>query len=258
MLDLSSPRWLELSSAGGRSTRLVPDLIAALRSQPSEGDWAEIWEQLGHQWTLHPVAYAALPHLVPLSVAQGRALSPDFLLSVGRLAAPLERIAPCPDDLRADYEAALRTCGAFAARAAASPAYEPRDYACVLGAAAALANRPGPGTQLFFTLCACEPEADFTCPKCRSVLLADLRTPPSIVAVDSHCRPISRVVAIRPRPSPSPAAPTDDFTWLASLCRSAGQTRVLEWLCNLYGSASCPVCDTSIGLMDERECEISP
>ena len=83
MLALDSPRWSELVAAGG-NTSLVPRLIQQLREAPLSDGWSELWEQLSHQWTGYPVAFAALPHVVALGLRHGIVDDPDFLLGLGR------------------------------------------------------------------------------------------------------------------------------------------------------------------------------
>jgi hypothetical protein len=131
MLDLDSDRWRELSAAGGHP-ELVPRLIRSLAERPTEAAWGEVWEQVGHQWSLYSSAYAALAHLLGLGISQGIATTPDFLLCVGRVAARMEAPEPCPDDLKAAFDAAVQEARELALQAARDPAYDPRDYLCVL------------------------------------------------------------------------------------------------------------------------------
>ena len=79
MLNLESKRWDDLTAAGGQGGRFVAQLIAALTDNPTDEDWGEVWEQVAHQWTLESAAYAALPHLLRLGIAQGITDNPEFL-----------------------------------------------------------------------------------------------------------------------------------------------------------------------------------
>ena len=174
MLDLDSTRWHELASAGDKPS-FVPQLIRKLMSQPSTADWAEVFEQIAHQWTLNPTAYAALPHLLRLGIEQGIVNQATFLLDLGRIAAPFERRAPCPDDLKLDFDNAIQEAAAIALNAARKISYGPKDYVCVLQAAAALNGRRGLWDQLFFMLASNNQEAELgTAPKCGAYLVGEI------------------------------------------------------------------------------------
>jgi hypothetical protein len=128
MLDHGSDRWKQLTSAGGTSANLVPQLIRSLEEHPLDEDWAEVWEQVAHQWTLHSSGYAALPHLLRLRIRQGLDTNPDFLLDLGRVAAPLEKVGEYPKDLKPAFERALREAARIALRAAKGSKSNPTDY----------------------------------------------------------------------------------------------------------------------------------
>jgi hypothetical protein len=256
MLDLDSDRWERLSAAGGHP-KLVPRLIRSLSQRPTPGDWAEVWEQVSHQWTLYSSAYAALPHLLRLGIAQGICTQPDFMLGLGRVAAPLERAEPAPEDLKPAFDEALREAADVTIRAAKTSAYQPKDYLCVLQAAAALNGRRGPGTQLFFSLFDGSPELE--CPGCGAYLCGEMLSDGLYLqSVDSHMRPLSKKARAIPRAQSAARwkddnPPEDDFEWLEALCREAGQEQVSCWLGCLYGRAACPVCGAELSIMQEVE-----
>lgn len=258
MLALDSTRWSDLQSAGGNPL-LVPRLIQRLATNPTEQDWAEIWEQVSHQWSLYSSAYAALPHLLRLGIKQGISTQPDFLLCLGRVAAPLECTEQCPEDLKPPFEAALREAAAIALEAAQNSAAEPRDYVCVLQAAAALNGRRVPGTQLFFSLGSKSPEVELNCPECDEYLLGELGAEGLYLqSVDIHAKPRSKKVKVIPREPPTGSwtgedLPPEDFDWLAVLCQRAKQDQVLFWICCLYGKGRCPMCLAEFTVMSEVE-----
>ena len=127
MLDLDSPRWKELNAAV--DVHYVPERIRQLAKDPTNELWIEIWENIAHQWTLYTAAYAALPHLLALGMAQGIVSQPTFLLNLGRVAAPRERVKPVPEDLKAEFDEALKTVAPFALRAAESRGCRPDPHA---------------------------------------------------------------------------------------------------------------------------------
>lgn len=254
MIELTSQRWQTLRSAGG-APGPVPKLIRALSERDSEDAWGEVWEQLGHQWTLYPVAYAALPHLVPIAVAHQRSHTPDFLLSVGRLATPFEALEPCPPDLLAEFNESLRLCGTYALEAAATHYDDPRDYAIVLQAALALTGKAIPGIDLFFILVADDPGAEMTCPECSTQLHAQFEEPPEVFAVGKDGKRTPGAVPIKPV---SDEEANDTYRWLASLCSTADEPEVLHWLQFLFGSSKCPKCGAGINILAEAARENEP
>jgi hypothetical protein len=260
MLDLDSQRWRELSAAV--DPMLVPQRIRQLEVQPTENDWAELWEDISHQGTLYSSAYAAVPHLIRLGTMQGLTGTPLFLFSLGRIAAPYERDAPLPPDLKADFDAALKEAAAIALQAAQDALCSPVEYISgPLYAAAALSGRLKLAYNLNLTAMWQEPEPELHCPKCDAYLLGTFEAGDlSVQSVDSRMKPLSdkaRVVPRRPSTIPwdDKAQPADDFDWLVALCRKARQNEVLGWVCCLFGSVRCPLCAAEFVVMQQVERE---
>jgi hypothetical protein len=250
-LPLDSPLWAQLPAAG--SAALVVDLLTRLRVSPSDRDWGELWEQLGHQWTLYPVAYAALPHAVEIGREQGVMNSVEFLEGVGRLAAPLGRYpeTELTHRLEPAFRAALQEVGVvakFAARIWSGPAEE---YGRVLMAAAALNGRPKLSLCLFKTHEGWSPELE--CGGCGSYLTGDIKDGElALQSVDKHMRPVSQPARVTQRDRQvAPDEVESDFAWLQELTLQAGQKQFHTWLRLLYGSAVCPRCGHSFVVMNE-------
>lgn len=257
MLALDSERWEQLTCCcGSIGARCVADLIVSLEQKPTERDSDEVFEQIAHQWTLDTSAYAALPHLLRLAVLHGKESDSEFLLNVGRVAAPIERIAPCPKDLQADFDTAIQQATALAMSAAERCEYTPREYVSVLQAAAALSGRRAPGIQLYFALGGLQPETGCDCPDCDAHLVEQFLSQGHafIQAVDEQYNPVSDrvpVIPCQPRASDSDEESIDDFNWLAELCHQSDQQQVLDWISLLYGKARCPLCGTSFTVMEQ-------
>jgi hypothetical protein len=248
MLSLTSARWSQLHAAGGNPS-LVPRLIQSLADAPSTGDWGEVWEQLSHQWSGYSIAFAAIPHLVRLAMRQGIAMTPEFLLGLGRTIDSLVSLGPSPADLKGDFEDALRAISPVVQTAARAFGYSRVDYLCVLHAAAALSGRHGLGTELFFSLFASAPGLD--CPKCGAYLSGEfVESGLAFQSVNSHMRPMSGKAWVRPRDVVS-SPPGEGFHWLVGLCEAAKQEQLLKEICLLYGSLRCPLCGKEIVVMSE-------
>jgi hypothetical protein len=255
MLPLDSGRWSSLVAAGGNSL-LVPQLIQALRNNPTDRDWGEVWEQISHQWTGYSIAFAAVPHLVHLAIRQGVASTADFLLGLGRTVDSVAELGPPPADLKGPWEDALREMTPIVDRTAITSGLDPEDYVSVLHASAALSAHHGLGTRLFFNLYHGGPEID--CPKCGASLLGDFEDNGLVFrSVNSRMQPLSEKAWVRPRPlGPGPAesdSPSDTFNWLVHLCAAADQGQVLLRIRLLYGKVTCPLCSTEMVVMSEVE-----
>lgn len=251
MLSLDSPRWSQLKAAGGNPS-LVTGLIRSLVLSPSKHDWDEVWEQVSHQWTAYPIAFAALPHLIQLGIEQGIAKSPEFLLGLGRTVDSLARLGDPPADLEADFAAALRQVAPIVQAVSVTPGFSREDYLCVLHAAAALSGRCGLGTELFFSLYASDPELD--CPSCEADLSGAFEDGGlTFQNLNSHMQPLSEKARVQSKVFNSGSADDrdNDFEWLVGLCRAARQEELLGQVCLLYGEMACPLCGAVINVMTE-------
>ncbi|PTL81189.1 hypothetical protein [Vitiosangium sp. GDMCC 1.1324] len=198
-----------------------------------------------------------------MGVAQGLASQALFLFDLGRVAAPLGVLEPVPEDLRADFEAALEEARVIALEAATAPGrYDADEYAHVLYAAAGLSGR----TRLavgwcFLSMSGMPYEAEVECQHCGAYLLgtiSDSEEGMVFEAVDARVRPISEESPVQPREAPEVRwdarhPPEGDFEWLAALCLAAGQDAFIGILCNLYGTGTCPVCEAPFLVMNEIE-----
>jgi hypothetical protein len=246
-LDLDSPRWASLRACGG-NPRLVPELIRALASAPRRRDWVEVLEQVSHQFSVYPVAYAAIPHLVELALADGTWCAPGlgFLAKMSSVARPSRWREPVPEDLREPFETVMRELAALALRAVCDVRYEAQDFLEVLNAAAVLNGRFNavPLTWGHAGDDSIEPE----CPSCGACLVGEFEeTTLRLWTMDQHARPTSKKFDVSPRSAPETSwdpsrPPGDDFEWLIALCRRADQPKALQSVCALYGNAVCPAC----------------
>lgn len=259
MLPLNSSRWDDLLGPGGMNARVLVQLIGKLQQSPSSRDWAEAFEQIAHQWSLGTTAYAALPHLVKLAVQQGVERDSDFLLNVGRVAAPIERYEPCPDDLKTEFDEAIQRARDIALSAAQQGGYDSQQYVSVLQAAAALSGRRGPGIQLIFTLGTTQPSAGFECPECGLDLVQEFTSDGcAFMLVDGRNIDLEQVPVTPnfPQPSLANSQDVDDFNWLANFCRVSSHDEVLKWLCLLYGNSHCPSCKAQFNVMAEVQRDV--
>ncbi len=248
MLDLNSDRWIQLQSASGHS-RVVPDLIQSLSKRYNQNDWDEVWQQISHQQTLYPAAYAAFPHLLRLGRTHGIQSSADFLYSCGYIAAPFECVEPTPDDLAAEFNEALRVAGEIALAAARQTTYSTEDYPCVLFAAGALNGHTAHASKI--ASCLFDSSAELTCPACNAYLCGDFEEENLYFRCpENNSFPIGDLAQAIPRTYVHSDNPKDAFGWFASLCVEAKQSHTLSKLCCLYGCTKCPKCEIKISIME--------
>jgi hypothetical protein len=239
VVPLTSSCWAELAD-DPRRPRLVPELLARLRQYPDDQVWAELLEQCVHQRGLRRIAYAAVPHLVQLAVAQDRWWHPDVLLAFGWAAQPCpgDLVEPVPADLAEGYRHALAGAAVLALRAVRERQY-PDDarFCTVLAAAAYLHHRPAAGA-LLESIAVSSPEP--ICPSCTSQLIVVIdNTDMYLEHHDRHGRPVGARTHLQPARTD---APDPDRHWLRTQCEIAGRHTVRAWIDALHSPGVCPVC----------------
>lgn len=67
MVELSSPRWSELSDAYGSAAK-IPELLRQLSAFPGDDGnsepWFSLWSALAHQGGVYSASFAAVPHVI--------------------------------------------------------------------------------------------------------------------------------------------------------------------------------------------------
>jgi len=145
VLPLNDPGWAKLKHAYGGAAN-IPALLerAVAERRPGshpESVWFELWSALCHQGDAYTGSYAAVPHLVGLApAALARQSYEPLLLAASIEQARLEGTAPAvPDELRADYEAAVYE-GRKLAQAALPTAWNADAQMALAGSLAALSG----------------------------------------------------------------------------------------------------------------------
>jgi len=140
MLELSSPRWVELRDAYGSAAK-IPELLRQLSALPSDNDnsepWFSLWSALAHQGDVYSASFAAVPHVI-----EAIASSPERVTEVYfHFPAWIEicrhkNRADVPDELAAAYFDALKRVPALVATASEQQ-WNAAFTACALSATAA-------------------------------------------------------------------------------------------------------------------------
>lgn len=140
MLSLDSEKWSELEHAYGKASD-IPALLRQLHALPSsEGEkepWFTLWSSLAHQGDVYSASFAAVPHVVHfLSQAPEKADFSFFQFPAWIEVCRQRNSAPIPQELEADYFAALARLPALVA-AAANKKWDSGFLRCALAAIAA-------------------------------------------------------------------------------------------------------------------------
>jgi hypothetical protein len=167
VLDLKSPRWVELKHAYGPAGD-VPGLLRRLESEGADSEvWTEVWSALCHQYSVYTATYAAVPHVVAIAKAMPPARRLMHLCFVGTVAAcaHLPGAHPIPGDLRPAYEEALRTVTALILESLAGH-WDEADLRHLMASLAGVKGHPALGFVLGGIDCSIE------CPECGALFEA--------------------------------------------------------------------------------------
>lgn len=167
MLPLDSSRWLTLRASPGGNGEFAARLLRELRDGKEE-NWAELYEQTCHQFTLRgELAYAVVPHVVEIAthLPVHQQLWP--LVIAGSVAACQMAFPssspPIPYDLTDDYAASAQVALQLATAALNVADWRRGEVAQLLGVVAALHGHCDLALHL---LLHGGSDGDLSCPEC--------------------------------------------------------------------------------------------
>jgi len=139
-ISLDSPRWGELVHAYGQASD-VPELLRRVANVPTSANeqepWFSLWSALAHQNDVYSASFAAVPHVVRvLATSPMTADSSYFQFPAVVETCSQQKGVQIPDDLQADYFAALAALPTLVAQAA-DREWDSGFLACALSAVAA-------------------------------------------------------------------------------------------------------------------------
>ncbi|WP_082493474.1 hypothetical protein [Massilia sp. Leaf139] len=140
MLELSSPRWGELSDAYGSAAR-IPELLRQLSALPSDDGssepWFSLWSALAHQGDVYSASFAAVPHVIAaIASSPERVTDVYFHFPAWVEICRHKNGIDVPHDLVTDYFESLSRIPALAA-SAGEKQWNAAFTACALSATAA-------------------------------------------------------------------------------------------------------------------------
>lgn len=140
MLELSSPRWSELSDAYGSATK-IPALLRQLSAFPSDDGssepWLSLWSALAHQGDVYSASFAAVPHVIAAIASSPERVTDVYFHFPAWVEICRHRNGvDVPDELAADYFDSLSRIPVLAA-SVKEKQWSTGFTACVLSATAA-------------------------------------------------------------------------------------------------------------------------
>ena len=232
--------WSSLQDVYGPAAR-VPSLLASAARAGTDDSavWDELWGRLCHQGTVASASYAALPALTDIC----RRREPTGYLPALQLAAAIVASIDGPESgtvVRQRYASEISTLRTIASQ---NLAHAADDTEFVYGLQALAAFEDAGVWQRSLSSLA-DGEVQLDCPSCTEALLLDLGGPPFLVGSSGDGDlPAGDVVAAEP------AAETAEGG-LVEEARAAGRMSVVERLAAVFGTATCPSCQTSFLIAD--------
>jgi len=140
MLELSSPRWSDLSDAYGSAAR-IPELLRQLSTLPSDNGnsepWFSLWSALAHQGDVYSASFAAVPHVIEVIASAPAGVTDVYFHFPSWIEICRNKNGVnVPDELAAAYFAALRRLPALVA-SASEKQWSAAFTACAISAIAA-------------------------------------------------------------------------------------------------------------------------
>ncbi|HEX8603567.1 MAG TPA: hypothetical protein VF774_13050 [Pseudoduganella sp.] len=140
MLELTNPRWSELSDAYGSAAK-IPELLRQLSDLPSDDgsseQWFSLWSALAHQGDVYSASFAAVPHVIAaIAGSPERVTDVYFHFPAWIEICRHKNGVDVPDELAADYFDSLSRITALVASAKGNR-WDAGFTACALSAIAA-------------------------------------------------------------------------------------------------------------------------
>lgn len=173
MLSLESDEWKTLSGSPGGDGVMTAALLKTLYVKNSIDDWAELHQQVNHQFTVGETAYVAAPHIVAIARKASLRLRILLLGTLGSVVAArdLYGAPPLRSQWKAEFDQACADARSLVAESLAQVVADPGDSLGLLEAAAALQGHAN-----LAMLLAMGP--DLSCPECGvEIRFADEKEP---------------------------------------------------------------------------------
>jgi hypothetical protein len=243
MTVFDSPRWATLQTVYG-DARHVPGVLQRLAGG-DESVMEDLIQDLCHQGTVKNASYAAIPILADIARdTPGLELRAQILILIGWIVSSTDR-APMPEELAADYHAALPRALELALRTLRELT-DSTTAVYLLEAAAALSGRTVLGRELTRFI---DEEFLIACPGCtRELYLWPEGVGLTVAAEDPSVVPKTRrtPVVVAPQSLVHP-----DYRWLLQVGGDAALAEIGERLPSLWGHGTCPACGAAFSIWEQ-------
>ena len=254
LLSLDSNRWAQLTHAYG-SAADTPALLRKLYKSSDSDVWSDLFGSVVHQGDVSEAAYAATPHVVAAAHSVPSAERLEYLAFVAAVVDGFIR-KPIPEDLRAEYENAIKSALDMAMEMLEHETLSELDLAYLFETIAAANDLPilARILQLFSN-----EEFTFVCLKCQSWLyVSNDKVPFSVYAEDPVSNPNALSLPMRsplrpPATSIVPAGGAEALPWLCWLSEHQKNQQFQNRLICMYGDGTCPKCERDFNLYNELE-----
>lgn len=233
--------WAALTHAYGSADDL-PAILQALKPDPADECWGELWSRVCHQGSVYPASAAVLPHLL----AAVRRWSGAARISPLHLAGAIVVSQDAAEgfDLR-PYRQDVEQLAALARDTLAEPGLAPTDFVYLLQATLALEGDTLWGRQLDRLA---EGEFEGECPACGEYLQIAIGEYGFFVTNDEWVnrpdQPRAAIVACETAALPRIGSR------LHRIAQEAGQPDAAAGLQHVFGSSTCPACHAGISISE--------
>lgn len=242
--------WTQLEDAYGPATE-IPLLLDQLSPDPKAEVWGELWHRICHQGSVYSASFAAVPRLSQAAAGWQPSDRPMILSLAGAIFAG-DNQAPEFAEMRMRYQDELACLRQLTAETLATSGISQADFVHVLQAAMAFENIHPWATELDrFN----GGEFEASCPACDTLLHVAIGEYGFFTSEDDYAfDPNVKKEPLRPA-NPSSLKPLSRR--LYDVAVNAGHVELGNWICYLFGDATCGSCREHFSVAERVEAEFA-
>ena len=254
VLSLDSNRWRQLTHAYGPAAD-TPVPLQKLYDSPNGDIWSDLFGTVLHQGDVTEAAYAAIPHVLAASNSVPLAERVEYLVFAAAAVDGLDK-KQCPDDLKADFDAAIKSAREMAMEVLEHATLNDLEHPYLYETLAAVNGLP---TLARIVQQFSNEEFTLACKGCGSGLyIGTSRTPFDVYAEDPVRNPTTASIPITPPVKPLAVSEVPDtgakaLPWLCWLSDQQENRELQEKFVSMYGDGECPKCSKEFNLYKELE-----
>ncbi|OKJ69627.1 hypothetical protein [Streptomyces sp. CB02261] len=237
--------WPRLSHAYG-SAEDIPALLARIASESEPGLWNDLWSALCHQGSVYSASFAALPWLAGMADDEDRGQAVNALNLAGAIMAGAEQ-AHGAGDVRTEHSAEIATLLASVNRHLRSATHR-TEYIDLLESVLGFEGIVGWSENLAWGLG--NEEYEVSCPGCETDLFIVLGERGFFCTAEDYALSDGDIDARPLRPT-TPEDLEGLGRRLHHIALTDGQQDVAHQLTFVFGSATCPDCETEFSVADQ-------